>query len=310
MVAVETLMFGRPEPYIYNFTSEDDAREIQLEWAFNTGRNTRDEVRRQLMWKSTKQVDDLWFEDDGVTPINEYVRGTDATQFPSKLKEGQRVDVWEKDIIRTVYLRNEDNERSTFRGIDLLNFRVEAETYYSCENYQPNCKFDMHENGLINLQIIALGIPLYASQAHMYGVDAQYADTVSGLSPDRDAHTSYINVEPYTGITMNAGKVAQIQIRVGHTPSGRYDNLYDGSYLPIFWYIEGGDINKKLADEFKEGVVFGRGFIKFAEIFFPVVGSLMLVAGLFFSWKLHEELFARRSTFGSNADYQARLINP
>jgi len=223
--------------------------------------------------------------------------------------------VWEKDIIRTVYLRNEDKEKSTFRGIDLLNFRVEAETYYSCENYQPNCKFDMHENGLINLQIIALGIPLYASQAHMYGVDDVYRNTVTGLQePNRDYHTSYINVEPYSGITMNAGKVAQIQIRVGPTPGGNYDEMREGSYLPIFWYVEGGDITKKLADEFKEGVVFGRGFIKFAEIFFPVVGSLMLAAGLYFTMKWHEEIFAKKSSYGGSSgghgDFNARLINP
>jgi len=307
MVPVETLMFGRPEPYIYNYTSEEDAEELNMEWAFNTGKNSRDEVRRQLMWKSTKQVMDLWTDEDG-EPVNEYVRGTDATQFPSELKEGDRLDVWEKDIIRAVYLSNYDKERSTFRGIDLLNFRVEPETYYPCETYEPNCRFDMHENGLINLQVIALGIPLYASQGHMYGVDAEYADTVTGLTPDQDKHTSYINVEPYSGITMNAGKVAQIQIRVGPTPAGYYDEVANNTYLPIFWYIEGGDINKVLADEFKDGVVFGRGFITFAEIFFPIVGTFMMIAGLYLLAKYHQEIFIRRDAYGSLFD-SSKLIN-
>jgi len=313
MVALETLMFGRPEPYIFNYTDEEDARELQMEWAFNTGKNSRDEVRRQMVWKSTKQVMDLWFDPVTGEPDYEYVRGTDASQFNGGLKEGDRLDVWEKDIIRGVYLQNYDKERSKYRGIDLLNFRVEPETYYSCEIYPTNCKFDMHQNGLINLQIIALGIPLYASQAHMYGVDAEYADTVTGLTPDRDSHTSFINVEPFSGITMNAGKVAQIQIRVGPTGAGYYDGLANNTYLPIFWYIEGGSINKPKADEFKEGVVFGRGFVDFSEIFFPIVGSFMLVGGLVLCKRYHDEIFAKRDAFGTLGDTEymkARLINP
>jgi len=313
MVALETLMFGRPEPYIYNYTDEQDARDIQMEWAFNTGKTSRDETRRQLMWKSTKQVMDLWFDPITGEPDYEYVRGTDATQFPSKLKEGDRLDVWEKDIIRGVYLQNYDKERSKYRGIDLLNFRVEPETYMSCALWPPNCKFDMHENGLINLQIIALGIPLYASQAHMYGVDPVYADTVTGLTPNRDLHTSYINVEPFSGITMNAGKVAEIQIRIGPTFRAEYADLAPNTYLPVFWYVEGGSINKPKADEFKEGVVFGRGFITFSEIFFPIVGSFMLVGGLFFCKRYHDEIYAKRDSFGTLGDTEymkARLINP
>lgn len=319
-VSVENLVFGRPEPYIWNYTDPQDAIDNNMEWAFDTGRLNRKLVRRQLMWRNVKQVDTLWFEEDGEV-WHEYVRGTDASQFPRKLEKGQRLDVWEKDIIRTVYLKNYDDEESTYKDIDLLNFRVEPETYYSCDVYPTNCVFNMTENGLINLEAIALGIPLFASQAHMYGVDEIYANTTIGQTPNRDIHTSYINVEPYTGITMNAGKVAQVNIRIGPTPlclteiGGTfcpYENVAPNTYLPVIWFIEGGSINDAKADEFKEGVVFGRNFIKYSEIIFLVFAPLMLIPGVFFCYKYHGEVFAKRNQYGTLAgDYDTqRLVNP
>lgn len=58
-------------------------------------------------------------------------------------------------------------------------------------------------SGVLNLTaVVPSNIPLFASKPHFLDADPAYLTNISGLSPDRDKHDSYLATEPLTGTAL------------------------------------------------------------------------------------------------------------
>merc|ERR1719228_188109 len=97
---------------------------------------------------------------------------------------------------------------------------------------------------------------------HMLYCDKATQDKVVGQTPKEAIHSTWLGVEPYTGMTLNAQKNAQINsiiskvtvIDPDEKPIIWFENVTDGIYLPVAWMHYGGTMTDDIANKIKNEV--------------------------------------------------------
>jgi hypothetical protein len=209
-----------------------------------TGRDDVEEVGQIVEYNGADKLY-MWAE-----PIE--VKGTDGSQFAPGVTEEETLKVFAGDLMRTVEF--EFHEESEIYGIDLLQFEFADDTF------APNPTYYMTTNGLVNLASIEKyqNVPVRISKPHFLDGDSSLRVDVVGMRPDADSHDTYIEVEPISGLTMNARQRAQINLEIGPLSPMMdcwYQNITHAA-MPIFWMEDRGEIPEDLAEEFKE-LVYG-----------------------------------------------------
>ena len=94
--------------------------------------------------------------------------------------------------------------------------------------------------GLLRVSACKKFAPLVASSPHLLGADPTKAAMVSGLKPDPALHVTKLNIEPNTGLLLEAKKRIQYNVLIEKIPrQGIFRKAADGTVLPLFWVEEG-----------------------------------------------------------------------
>jgi hypothetical protein len=163
----------------------------------------------------------VWFEKPspmwGSSAAN-MIGGTDGSQFALGLLPGQSVRAWVDNLGRSIALVNVNGTAFTYDGIRLLRFTVAP---YQQENATINpanaAFYQTGPGGFFNNSIVEPGAPeVWMSQPHFCGVTDEWVLTgVEGLRAcDPDLDTTFIDVEPASGIPMHAWKRLQVNVYV------------------------------------------------------------------------------------------------
>jgi hypothetical protein len=183
------------------------------------------------------------------------VYGSDGTVFHRGVKHRDKLRSWDSYTVRIYDQYNYDKYTYKLQDIEVFRFYTDRRAYENCETNPNNCKYYHNgPNGLINISNVAEGIPMWLSEAHLYGVDPEVRNgvTVNGkeMSPTdcRLLHCSIADVMPYTGYTIGGGFVGEITVFVEDTPGGYYPDMRP-TYLPCYWTFEGANITGKLAKD-------------------------------------------------------------
>merc|ERR1719326_2555282 len=95
--------------------------------------------------------------------------------------------------------------------------------------------------------------PIFVSKPHFLDADEYYINNVHGLTPpDRKKHDIFLQVEPKSGMTVNARKCLQVNAKV-EPMMMLYPNLRE-TYFPVAWFSEYGKIDKKDANDLNLGM--------------------------------------------------------
>jgi len=171
-----------------------------------------------------------------------------------------------------IYDLNESNELFMKKYINssdgvTRNF-VELKNLYK-ENFPPQCRL----NGILDISYCKKA-PIIVSAPHFYKAEPLLVHSVDGLKPDAKKHKTYVDIEPRTGIVINAARRAQINIElVPHNNvapfrtlqqvisniNANYNNYhshdsfndYNGLILPILWLEETAMVDEKNANILK-----------------------------------------------------------
>ena len=71
--------------------------------------------------------------------------------------------------------------------------------------------------GLINSQGCK-GAPAYGGSPHFYNADPKLSQAIDGLNPNHDDHGTFLNIEPYSGVSFQAHKRIQVTIIYSFAP--------------------------------------------------------------------------------------------
>ncbi|MFX1408260.1 MAG: hypothetical protein ACFFBW_15020 [Promethearchaeota archaeon] len=223
-------------------TLEAEANKAVAKYTIKTGRDDAKDVGETIERNGQDKMY-IWAE-----PIE--IEGTDGMQFGPDVTEEDTLKVFSRDLLRTVEL--EYDEPDEIYDIDLLRFELSEDLF------EPNPTYLM-DTQLINAAPVAnllLGVnaPVMISKPHFLGADISILKGVNGMNPNSDYHDTYIDVEPITGLTMNAKQ--RIQMNLDVSPSGVYLKDVNRTIIPIYWCEDSGEISEDLAETFKE-LVYG-----------------------------------------------------
>ena len=147
--------------------------------------------------------------------------------FAPGVKKDKKLWVFISDLCRSIWL--EYDEETDVSGIDAFRFRPGldvfdmgmSENFCYCPHFlecaaikddeydRKPCEAFGCMDGLIQVAG-CLKAPIAMSAPHFYNSDKSLLDAVSGLKPDRDLHDTILDVEPISGLSLNAHKRIQV----------------------------------------------------------------------------------------------------
>ena len=74
----------------------------------------------------------------------------------------------------------------------------------------PQCS-----TGVLNSQGCQ-GAPAFGSSPHFFNADPSLALAVDGLNPSHENHSTFLNIEPYSGVSFLVHKRIQVSIKFHH----------------------------------------------------------------------------------------------
>eukprot|EP00929_Paragymnodinium_shiwhaense_P113198 TRINITY_DN81457_c0_g1_i1.p1 TRINITY_DN81457_c0_g1~~TRINITY_DN81457_c0_g1_i1.p1 ORF type:complete len:560 (+),score=49.15 TRINITY_DN81457_c0_g1_i1:107-1786(+) len=174
------------------------------------------------------------------------VAGTDGSQFrPSLHSEHEEVVIFFDFMMRKMLMETRSGEQADYMDIPVRRFRPEFNSTWGNATERPaNARYyQWGPSGLMNGTMIFTA-DLFLSLPHFLGCDERLLSAVSGLQPDPAKHDLYIDVEPYTGMTLAEHLRVMISARVHSVPSAIDDKPWFPSlgsrvlYMPVAWVEE------------------------------------------------------------------------
>lgn len=186
---------------------------------FNLNRGTEDIEKFMMInsWEGKTRTN-YW---KGENNECDYIAGTrEGTLFSPKI-HGQNFRLFSMDICRTVELTMESTE-GEYEGVGTYKYILDKSTLISNDpngcycikktkglQREDTCFMD----GVMDLHS-CFAIPALLSFPHFLHADPKYLELVEGLSPDKDKHETFVQLEPLSGAPMTGAKRVQFNFVV------------------------------------------------------------------------------------------------
>lgn len=138
------------------------------------------------------------------SPANE-IAGYTGGQYPAGVTSDDSFDIFLGPFARSVNI-DSDGTKVEHNGIDMIRFKLVADTWLNCSTFAGNCAYNMDgPSGFWTVEKPAKGLQTRVSNPHFCGVDPQ-PKVVSTPAADcgREEAGTVIDIEPITGLAMNA----------------------------------------------------------------------------------------------------------
>lgn len=179
------------------------------------------------------------------------LNGTDGKIYPPGMYHQQRIYVFNTNLCRSLYLDYEKDVE--YYGIRTRRFVPPKSLLESAAINEENrcfCMPNCLKSGAINLNQCKSGKPIIASTPHFYNGDQEYVDAVVGLSPKKEFHETFVDIEPMTGLPLNGANRLQFNIPLGGFKKlPGLENLPD-IILPFMYTNETAKITPEGAERF------------------------------------------------------------
>jgi len=221
----------------------------------------------------------------GVTGNCHKLAGTDGTQYPPNVNQEEDLWLFSSDLCRSIYLSYHADENMD--GIETYQFRVKEDVLsFSnpdnacfCPNIEECAKevegedaWDLSDctycrDGMLDLTGCQ-GAPVIISLPHFLNADHEVQDAITGIKPNADLHATYLNIEPMTGVALDAHKRIQVNVPLLKNSYLSYLQNVNDAVFPVVWVDEGASIDEENLKELKKqlvtpflGVDIGVGFM-------------------------------------------------
>ncbi|XP_046852737.1 lysosome membrane protein 2-like isoform X2 [Xenia sp. Carnegie-2017] len=211
------------------------------------------------------------------------INGTDGTIFHPDINKGDHLPIFSSDICRSINIRY--HSTVDVEGIPLYRFFAGPEQFkYNADNRAGFCNPDANScvpDGLLDVSVCKpLNVPVVVSLPHFLFANKTVIDSVNGMHPNEEDHSTFISIEPNTGITMQANKRIQVNVALTNlTGITQFENMRT-VFLPVLFVNETAVISKSDADKFKNDVLLPKKLLDIGKYVFIGVGLIIMVLGL------------------------------
>ncbi|ODM99319.1 Sensory neuron membrane protein 1 [Orchesella cincta] len=224
-------------------------------------------VEDSTMFNTIKSVNDgktrlePWWKDHCAM-----VNGTDGTMFPPFITKDTRLYIYVPEICRSIFI--EYDSETEYEGIKGYRFKLPPEMFTDPYVYTANMCFCMdvkgefnnscNFNGMGRLFSCKANVPVTIGKPHFLDADEWVVEEARkfGMSPRRNDHDTFLDLEPNTGFPLRAHKRLQIGAEIQPlnetvtllTPLRTIPHII----YPVFWADEQAVLDEPLIDEIKQ----------------------------------------------------------
>ncbi|CAG08122.1 unnamed protein product [Tetraodon nigroviridis] len=173
------------------------------------------------------------------------------------------------------------------KGIQAYRFAPPSDVLMSPKDNPTNEGFcvpagDCLGTGVLKVSVCREGAPIVVSFPHFYQADPMYINAIDGLSPNKEEHETYLDLQPTTGVPIRACKRAQLNIilkRVQGFPNTRHINE---TIFPIMFVNETATIDDDSASQMKTLLLIVTIVSNFPWLIVGISVLLLLIMVLFY----------------------------
>lgn len=220
------------------------------------------------------------------TPWANMINGSDGTLSPPFQQDAKQLPMFSSDICRSVYgVYSQDVK--TPQGIplhrflgtpdELANVSVNPDNIGFCTPNNSSCL----PSGLLNIsncQIVDyFKIPVVVSFPHFYMADPRVISSIGGMHPVPEEHQTAVDVEPYTGLVLQAFKRLQINMYIKQVDGFSQTVGVPAVFLPVFWLNESVVVDDKHAAMLRTQLFVPLEVTAVLEKVFLIAGAFMVI---------------------------------
>lgn len=210
------------------------------------------------------------------------INGTDGSQFAPDTSSDDTLYVFVTQLCRSLYLTH--TTKTEIQGINALQFTVPAEAFLNASLNHDNrgfCARKCYPSGILDIGVCLppspIAVPLFISAPHFYLGDPSLVEAVHGLSPNKEEHGTFLNVEPHTGISIKSSKRLQINVKVEQVKWISQTSSIDNVFFPVLFINETATLDSASAEQLKSQVLSKFTIVHGVELGLVILGGVLIV---------------------------------
>ncbi|XP_051269311.1 lysosome membrane protein 2c [Dicentrarchus labrax] len=245
------------------------------EYVFFTGQQNYKDFARVDTWNGESSLS--WWTSDECNMIN----GTNGASFHPVITKNETLYMFSSDLCRSLYALYEEDV--TVKGIPGYRFSPPSMVFANVTVNPANAGFCVPaENclgsGVLNVSPCKQGAPIIMSSPHFYQADEKFVQDVFGMKPIKEQHQTVIDINPLTGIILQAAKRLQVNVNVEKIPTFSQTGNVRTVVFPVVYLnesvvIDDASVLKLHAIVVKQNVV--------VNIPFMLIGVGIILGGIF-----------------------------
>ncbi|XP_018419066.1 PREDICTED: platelet glycoprotein 4 [Nanorana parkeri] len=288
--SVKELLWGYRDPFlerIPNFILQD--KNTGVFYPYNgtsdgpyTVFNGKKDIKEVALITNYKGHSSLSYWNDAYCDM---INGTDAASFPPFINKKKLLYFFSSEICRSIYGVFE--KEYILKGIKLYRFIVPKSAFDSPtinpDNHCYCTEIVLSRNctaaGVLDLRACQGGKPIFLSLPHFLHGSDFLVEQVTGLSPSKEEHETYVDVEPITGFTMHFAK--RLQVNVMFQPTDKIEilaKLKSEFVFPVLWLNETALIGDDSVNQFKSSVTVPLKVLEVLRIVLICLGVVVFLA--------------------------------
>lgn len=205
------------------------------EFIYHTGRQNYLDYGRVITWKGQSKLD-FWTSEQSNS-----INGTDGSAFHPLLTRDERLYIFTPDLCRSIYMEYEKDVE--VKGIPAYRFTPPRSVLASKEENPDNKGFcvtpqECLGTGLLKVSPCRKGAPVVASFPHFHLAEDKYVAAIDGMSPQRQHHQTFLDLNPTTGVIVRGNKRAQINVLLSRIPGFPKTRTMNGTVFPVMFINE------------------------------------------------------------------------
>ncbi|XP_039635772.1 lysosome membrane protein 2-like isoform X3 [Perca fluviatilis] len=205
------------------------------EFIYHTGVQNYMDYGRVETWQGQSQLT-FWASNQSNS-----INGSDGSAFHPLLNKNERIYIFTPDLCRSIHMEFEKDVE--VKGIPAYRFTPPRSVFASKEENPANEGFcvtpqECLGTGLLKVSPCRKGAPVVASFPHFYLGDAKYVAAIKGMSPQRQHHQTFLDLNPTTGVIVRANKRAQINILLSRISGFPKTRTLNETIFPVMFLNE------------------------------------------------------------------------
>uniref|UniRef100_A0A8C5CS20 Uncharacterized protein n=1 Tax=Gadus morhua TaxID=8049 RepID=A0A8C5CS20_GADMO len=218
------------------------------EFVFYTGEQNYMDYGKIDTWNGLREMS--WWSSNQSNMIN----GTDGAVFHPLINRNELLYIFAADLCRSIHLGYVKDVE--VKGIQAFRFAPPGDVLMNPTDNPANQGFcvpagDCLGTGVLKVSVCREGAPIVVSFPHFYQADPKYINAVEGMTPNKEDHETYLDLQPTSGVPIRACKRAQLNIIVKRVKGFPKTKLIHETIFPIMFVNETATIDDDSASQMR-----------------------------------------------------------